>query len=238
MAIMYSRKALIKKVVVPSRYTPTTYFQRIKRRVKYKKTEYLATIGAVLSIILTIYTLCKEFAPKEHQLSVYVAEINQNDNKLMFTVGYYNNGDYSETISNVKTTMVQKIKPNNQIPWEQGECNKPLLIEPKKTVFKTYSSTFNYNSTDLKSFPDQENDSYMLTLTFSTLSFEHGIVDSELEIGAISPFNIKNVASGANVTFVTNKINVNFNNAKPRITKLSYPLENKLLNQNICDSNT
>lgn len=228
--------------------TPEHLMQRFKKnknkepKKNRKWSNYKLWFGAyavVVSTILASVSISELIKPKKHDLTIYVADIRQTSDGLEFIVGYYNDGDFIEVVSRAEAILGQAYKGYSEpLPWQQGECFKPLIISPKKSEFRIYKSDFDFNADKLNIFKDLNTQTFVLTFDFDVLNLSNGIVKERLKVGILKTFENQSKITMAQIDFMTTKQKVNFENAKPRITKLTSPVEKEFLSASICTKKT
>lgn len=226
--------------------------EKLKERLKAKQLDepkdqnlwsklkaWSGVYAAVLATSLTTYTVYEKFKPKTHDLTIYVADIKQNNGNIEFVVGYYNDGDFSEVVSNAEAVLGQVLKGySGPLPWQQGECFQPVVVQPKKSQFRVYSSKIDFQSDELSAFKGIQTQTYDLTFNFDVLSLKHGVVKERLKVGVLKPIEQEPGKRKAQIDFITTKQKVNFEKARPRITRLTYPVEKEYLRASICTVKT
>ncbi|WP_440055458.1 hypothetical protein ACSLBF_04765 [Pseudoalteromonas sp. T1lg65] len=223
--------------------------ERIKQRNEKKKEEkqskfekaskWLALYAAILTTVLTSITFAEKVTPKKHEVDIYVADFHNDDEKVDFTIAYYNSGDFFEVLSAVDLYLAQKIEgKNNPMYWDQASCREPILLEPKKTKYMTYSAKVNFTDEKLYVFEDQKS-KFELSLHFDFLSKEHGKASVRFSVATLTPylgkfFENTPLKNKSEIDFITTKRKVDFEDARPVIIKSQYPVSSEFVSQNFC----
>ncbi|MGI2122687.1 hypothetical protein ACRN9J_10930 [Shewanella baltica] len=214
--------------------------QREEKQSKFEKaSKWIALYAAILTTILTSITFAEKIIPKKHEVDIYVADFQSDDEKVEFTIAYYNSGDFFEVLSAVELYLAQKNDgKKSPMYWDQAYCREPILLEPKKTKYMTYSAKVNFMDENLYVLEEQK-PKFELSLHFNFLSKEHGMASERFSVATLTPYLGKNFENSplknkSEIDFITTKRTVDFEDARPVRIQSQYPVSSEFLKQNFC----
>jgi hypothetical protein len=206
---------------------------------KQRLTKFLAIYGAVVATALSTYSAYKEFKPKQHDLEILISDLEVNNDSAEYGIAFYNNGDYTEIITNASSLLGQTIE-GFKLPlnWEQENCFRPISIKAGESNYIRYITKFEFS--DLKhSMPSALKPEYLMSIDLDILSELQGVITERIPVGTLRPYQNKESLKGkANFEFHTQKISVNFNNGHPKNIQGIYPQDAEFSFRTLCNKKT
>ncbi len=217
------------------RQQKSTAIQERSSKKKEQWTKRIAIYGAVLSTALSSYTAYNEFRPKVHELEIFVSDIEVNSDIAEYGVAFYNKGDFHEIVGNASSVLGQSVDDySTLLNWEQHHCFKPVSLKPGESTYIRYVTKFDFTQSK-HLIPKVQKQEYLMRLDFDVLSPEHGLVTELMPVCVLVPYKgVKEWDGKADFSFVTKRVKVNFDNARPRMTKGSYPNEEEFSFSTLC----
>ncbi|MCL1092047.1 hypothetical protein L2744_21090 [Shewanella profunda] len=202
-----------------------------KRRLRWAR--WAAFYAATLSTALTTYTAYKEFRPKRHELDIFVSDLQVNGDIAEYGVAFYNKGDFHEVVASASSILGQFIEEYSApLNWEQDQCFSPVVVKPGDATYVRYTTKFDFGSLKHRVFKTQKQQ-YLMMVDFDVLSQENGIISVRVPVGTLVPYESE-WKGKAGYDFLTQKVSVDFDLARPRLTKGTYPQDEEFSFSKLC----
>ncbi len=205
--------------------------------IREQARDFIAFYGAITALALGLFNLYQTYRPKSHDLEIFVSDFHVIEDKIQYGIAFYNNGDYTEVISNAASILGQKIEGYTApLPWEQNRCFEPVVLKPKETIYVRCLTEYKISDPKHAIFK-AKHDEYQMLIDFDVLSPDQGLVKERFIVGLLRKLNngIPDFQDKANYEFVTTRRKVSFENARPRIKLGTYPIEKEFTVLNLCD---
>ncbi len=208
-----------------------------KKPLRERAKDSIAFYGALAALALSLYNLYQSYKPKSHDLDIFVSDFRVKEDKIQYGIAFYNNGDFTEIIANAASILGQQIDGyDSLLPWEQNRCFEPVIVKPKETIYVTYLTEYKINDPKHVFFK-AKHDEYQVLIDFDILSPEQGLVKERFLVGLLRKLDngAPDLQDKANYEFTTSKRKVNFENARPRVTLGTYPIDKEFTVLNLCE---
>ena len=206
---------------------------------KQRITTFLSIYSAIIATLLSSYTAYNEFKPKTHNLEILISDIEVNNESAEYGIAFYNNGDYTEIISNAESILGQTIDGyEQQINWQQENCFTPIELKSGESTYVRYITKFEFSNIKHK-MPSTLKQEYLMSVYLDILSEKQGIITQRIPVGILRPYqNNPAFKNKASLEFHTQKVQVNFESGRPKIIYGTYPQDSEFSFRTLCNKKT